>query len=135
MFRSMVSSLVLFCSGLSAGWCGEIIFVDPIHEQAGSAPPIVDMTPRTENLLEHSRDRARAYLHGGKPAMPGAPPYEVPPPTEAARAGQAARAWVAPPPNPATRCGTENIAGGIESGAQGRSVVQSQRGGTAMQCK
>lgn len=159
----------LACVTLSA-WGGEIIFVDPVREKAQRLQPQEDGAARHEQLrervLEDARLRsgreavpnatatdgepmspagerareARDYLNDTPVAQPAAILRNAPPPTDAAKARQTARGWVAPPAANSTnasgnRCKTENTVGGIEGSAQGHTVIQSNTSSVATICK
>lgn len=145
---------------------GEIIFVDPVREKAQALEPPVDTRARTqrslEQPLEHAREHAgrgrlrdTIFLENGIPVSPAAeraraagdyledvptPPSAVilksASPTDAAKAKQTARSWIASPAvkYPDEQCKSENIVGGIEGQPQGRTVIQSSKGGVSV-CK
>jgi hypothetical protein len=79
---------------------------------------------------------ARDYLDDSRHAPPTIILKSGQPPTDAAKARQSARSWVAQPPSKISsdRCKTENIVGGIEGQPQGQTVIQSSKGGVTV-CK
>lgn len=95
----------------------------------------MSMSPAGERARE-----ARDYLNDTAAAQPAAILRNAPPPTDAAKARQTARGWVAPPAANSTnasgnRCKTENTVGGIEGSAQGYTVIQSNTSSVTTICK
>lgn len=136
MRRSLLLG-ALACVTLSA-WGGEIIFVDPVREKAQALQPQKDVVEAEKVSPAGDRVReARDYLNDTSTAQPAVILRNAPPPTDAAKARQAARGWVAPPAASASgnRCKTENTVGGIEGSAQGHTVIQSNTSGVTTICK
>lgn len=136
MRRSLLPG-ALACVTLSA-WGGEIIFVDPVREKAQALQPQKDVVEveKISPAGERARE-ARDYLNDTLTAQPAVILKNAPPPTDAARARQTARGWVAPPAasTSGNRCKTENTVGGIEGGTQGHTVIQSNTSGVTTICK
>lgn len=103
---------------------GETVLIvdDPQHDR----PPA-----STRKAME-----AREYLDDEERS----PPVQVQrtdamPPSEAARARQAARAWTSSNADTSERCRTENTVGAIEGTPQGRTVVIQNSKGSVTVCK
>lgn len=135
MRRSLLLG-ALACVTLSA-WGGEIIFVDPVREKAQRLQPPEDGAARHDQLRERVMEDAREYQNDTSTAQPAVILRNAPPPTDAAKARQTARGWVAPPAasTSGNRCKTENTVGGIEGSAQGHTVIQSNTSGVTTICK
>lgn len=148
-----------------SAWGGEIIFVDPAHEKAQTLQQDGGQQRHGhEQLRERVLDDAR--MRSGREAVPPMSDEESVspagdrareardrlndrpaiqttvilksgvPPTEAAKARQAARAWAAPAAKTGgNRCQTENTVGGIEGSAQGHTVIQGNTTGVTTMCK
>ncbi len=105
-----------------------------------SLPPRIieesDLPPAGERAAE-----ARDYQRGVKPVEETTVILQAaPPPSEAGKAREKARAWVSPPAAGATaakRCVTQNTVGGIEGQQEGRgtTVIQSTASGVIAVCK
>lgn len=130
---------ILAGAAMSA-WGGEIIFVDPAREKAQALQSQQDVIEgeKVAPAAERARE-ARDYLN----ETPAAPPVVIlrnaPPPSDAAKARQAARAWALPAANStgtsASRCRTENTVGGIEGTTQGHTVIQGSTSDVNSVCK
>lgn len=134
-----------FLFGVLAGvaisaWGGEIIFVDPVREKAQALQLQKDViegekaSPAGERVRE-----ARDYLNETSAAPPAVILRNAPPPSDAAKARQAARAWAPPAANSTnssgSRCRTENTVGGIEGSTQGHTVIQGSTSDVNSVCK
>jgi hypothetical protein len=151
--------LMLLYLTLTAAWAGEIIFVDPVREKAESLPKPPEGPARHELLLERTLNEARqrsgrgtdnlpvgestdpaslnarearGALDGQSPLPPPAILRSGTPSSDASKARQTARNWVAPPNNSGNK--TENTVGGIEGATQGHTVIQGTTRGVSI-CK
>ncbi|MCX7898310.1 MAG: hypothetical protein N2441_10620 [Rhodocyclaceae bacterium] len=142
---------------------GEIIFVDPAREKAQALPKAKEGPSRVEKLLEHTLEEAR-MRSGREPVAPPGMSEETnsaselanearaqrdgqalptaplilrsgPAPSEATKARQSARGWVAAPPSADSRCQSGNVVGSIEGQTQGHTVIQGQASGVKAICK
>jgi len=163
-----VLSLAVFLSlgGTAVG--GEIIFVDPAREraQAQRLEPRLAREQAHERALDEARARVgreptapqSVLVIEGEPLPPATeqarrardyldetPQYSGQvilrsgqPPSEAAKARQAARSWVEPATSnasPTTRCRTENSVGGVEGAVQGHLHIQGTGQNTVTICR
>lgn len=126
----------LACVTLSA-WGGEIIFVDPVREKAQALQPQKDVLEDEHVSPAGERAReARDYLNDTSTAPPAVILRNASPPSDAAKARQAARVWAPPAANTSgSRCRTENTVGGIEGSAQGHTVIQGSTSDVNSVCK
>lgn len=120
-------------------WGGEIVFIDPTREKAQAlerqqedALGAKRVSPATERVRE-----AIDYLNETPAGQPVLILRAGPPPSEAARARQAARAWIQPESSSSTasRCRTENTVGVVEGAQQGYTVIQGSTKDVSSVCK
>lgn len=115
--------------------------MDSARHHAGRSAPsetvVIIGDPRGERFSPSTRQamEARDYRDDDELASPAQVQRAGVPPTDAAKARQAARAWTSSNNDPPERCRTENTVGGIEGTPHGKTVViQSSKGGVTV-CK